>query len=174
VDAATGEVELDAPLGNPQALDGRFVNVQSASGRTERWKVLTAEADGQVLRMDLDHSTLVVTQGPIERVENPRMLVTRLLLPADLPLGTTVRIGPVGDFGAIRHRLESFTRSGFPLRFGGTIVNGLPRELYLGLDITAKLTSDLAGQMLWVSGIEPGDAVFTEPVTVRTWHRGGE
>lgn len=169
VDLASGRVRLDAPLGDGRSLAGRFIAIRGSAGRIDHWRIAEADAEGRVLTLDTGQSGLVTLRGVIERVENARIFSCGLLLPEPPVLGTLLRIGPVGDFGCRRHRIEYAAQTGLPLRIGGTTTATSPRELRIGLDLAARLEARDAGQPIWMSGIEPGDEALADPSAVVRW-----
>jgi hypothetical protein len=174
VDFATGQLRLDAPLGEGRRLAGRFVAIRGSAGRITHWRVADADKEGHVLTLDIEQSGLLALRGTIEGVENTRTFSCGLRLPDPPELGSTLRIGRVGDFGCLRHRIEYAAQTGLPLRFGGSTTATSPRELRIGLDRAARLEARHVGQTFWVSGIEPGDEVFFDPSASVQWshHQG--
>jgi hypothetical protein len=164
VDVRQGIITLDAPLENPDRFAGRFVTVRGRVGTDESWLVQSVRGNGTKLHLDLRHARLVAFQGRVERLENPRVIVTGVNFCEPIPRGTPLRIGPVGDFSSKRAEIVCIQQSGLPLRIGGTTTNLTPRISHICLGRRVELLEDDVGKPFWASGIEIGDYVLpTDP-----------
>jgi len=159
VDVKSGAVDLDQRLADPGDLDDRFVVVRGETGHEEWWRVDRVSDDGKRLHLDTEHARMVTLQGTVEGLENPRTIVCGVNFCDDIPAGTALRIGPVGDFSAPRVRVASVQQTGLPLKLGGTTTNLTPRTTHVCLQRRAALSQADIGKPFWSSGIEEGDYV---------------
>ncbi|HNQ35994.1 MAG TPA: heparinase II/III family protein, partial [bacterium] len=160
IDLARGELTLDEPLPGASQLAGRFILVRGRTGETDRWLVRSAE--GRTIRLDLDHSRLLVMEGRVDRVIDRMAFLTGIDFPEPPRPGTPVRFGPAGDFSCPRYHLLMTSQSGNPTRYRLTTCFEIRRYLF-GFNREADLRPEFEGRPFWSSAIEIGDDIFTEP-----------